>query len=146
MIQCLTTAGVSEDVAKDTAEKMYAFRKQEATFIEVYGRSVFDQSQVQRRNLNVKGLDSLDLRTVKKNGQPWNFCLRADRKEARELVSKLKPDWIVGAPPCTPFSIWNHGINFKKMDPEVVKKMIEEGQLHLRFMTSLYRHQIKQGR
>ena len=49
MVQCLTTAGISEDVAKETAGKMYAFKEsKEATFTEVYGRSVFDQSQIQR--------------------------------------------------------------------------------------------------
>ena len=72
--------------------------------------------------------------------------MRADRKLARQLISEQDPEWIIGAPPCTAFSIWNAGINFKKMDPAKVKAMIEEGRLHLRFMCSLYRRQIMNGK
>ena len=126
---------------------MFGFKPgSKATFVEVYGRSIFDQSQLQRRNLSVQGLGALDLRTNKPSGEAWNFLLRADRREAQELVNKLRPDWILGAPPCTAFSIWNHGINYKRMSKDKVEKLISDGLVHLKFMCRLYKSQIEQGR
>ena len=46
------------------------------TFIEVYGRGkIVEASHNLRRNLNVEGLDALDIRTCKPDGSPWNFLL-----------------------------------------------------------------------
>ena len=56
--------------------------------IELYGKSIRDQSLVTRRNLNVKGLNASDLRTHKENAELWDFNKRADRHEAR---SKARP-------------------------------------------------------
>ena len=58
-----------------------------------------------RRALNIKGLDALDIRTLKPNGQPWDFNKRSDRNEARRLIDEKQPQWLIGSPPCTPFSI-----------------------------------------
>ena len=147
MVESLRVAGLSNNDAQQVSSKMYAFKSEaQATFMEVYGRSIFYQSHIQRRNLNVQGLGALDLRTTKPNGQPWDFCTKADRQLARDMLNRLQPDWVIGAPPCTPFSIWNHGLNFKKMSPAKVKKMIDEGIVHLRFVCSLYRKQLRAGR
>ena len=147
MASCLCMAGAQKHVADEHAGKMFAFKDPSAaTFMEVYGKSIFDQAQIARRSLNVQGLGALDLRTTKPDGSPWNFCLREDRKLARQMIERQNPDWIVGAPPCTPFSIWNHGINFKRMDKSKVEKMLQEGRLHLRFMCSLYKRQIVNGK
>ena len=43
-------------------------------------------------------------------------------------------------------SIWNYGMNYRKMDKDKVEKAVAEGKLHLRFMASLYRKQIKKGK
>ena len=40
------------------------------------------------------------------------------------------------------FSIWNHGIDYKKMDKAKVEKFISDGLIHLKFMCRLYRTQI----
>ena len=120
MVECLRMAGLTDNEAEKISQRMYAFKSDDpATFMEMYGRTIFDQSQIERRNLSLKGLGAFDLRTTKPNGEPWNFCTKADRKLARDMVNRLQPDWIVGAPPCTPFSIWNHGINFKNMNPKL---------------------------
>ena len=66
-----------------------------------------------RRALNVHGIDALDLRTFKKNGNPWNFDLRQDREEALQLIDDTKPARVIGSPPCTYFSAWQN-ISFKK--------------------------------
>ena len=74
------------------------------TFIELYGRGkIMEAAHGCRRNLNLHGLNALDLRTAKADGSPWNFNLAADRKLARELVETQKPTWLVGSPPCTAF-------------------------------------------
>ena len=81
----------------------------------------------------------------KPDGTAWNFNLRSDRKQARDLINKLLPTWIIGAPPCTAFTFWNRGINYKKMRAEEVRTIISEGRKHLNFMVSLYRKQIARG-
>ena len=72
MAMALTMAGVPEERAKVVAYSMNQ-RLPAQTFVEVYGRSIRDQSLVTRRNLNIKGLDAMDLRTTKPDGEPWNF-------------------------------------------------------------------------
>ena len=99
-----------------------------------------------RRDLNVEGLGALDLRTFKPDGTAWDFTRKSDRNEARDLVRRNEPDFIIGSPPCTAFCAWNHHMNFREMDPERVRRMLEEGRVHLQFMASLYQLQIDAGR
>ena len=66
------------------------------TFLELYGRgSIMEASHGCRRNLNLDGLDALDLRTCKKDGTHWDFTRYSDRTEARQMVLELKPTWII---------------------------------------------------
>ena len=76
-----------------------------------------------RRNLNVNGLRAFDLRTSKMSGEPWDFSKASDRKLARNIVEEDKPTWVIGSPPCTFFSAWNQGINYKKTAPERVEAL-----------------------
>ena len=92
-----------------------------------------------------EGLRALDLRTLKPDGQPWNFPKRADRRLASQLIDKDEPDWLIGSPPCTAFSIWSYAMNCPKMDKEKVDETIAEGRTHLNFVVSLYRKQIMRG-
>ena len=146
MIDSLRMAGVDRTTAISTAQAMYGVRHTQATpsVMEMYGRSIHDL--IRRRNLNIEGLGALDLRTVKADGNPWNFNKKSDRKMARDLVSQQQPEWIIGSPPCTPFSIWNFGIHFKKMSPAKVEAMLEEGRVHLAFVSSHYRMQMRRGK
>ena len=61
-------------------------------------------------------------------------------------IRTLKPTWVIGSPPCTAFSIWNVGINYKKMNPKTVAHMLEEGRSHIAFMAGIYREQLRHGR
>ena len=97
MVMALTMAGVTIEKAKMCAASMCK-PSPKATFIEVYGRSIRDQSLLPCRNLNVECLNALDLRTTKPDGQPWDFCKREDRKLAIQMVDEQQPEWIVGAP------------------------------------------------
>ena len=98
-----------------------------------------------RRALNVHGIDALDLRTFKKNGDPWNFELRQDREEALQLIDDTKPTWVIGSPPCTYFSAWQK-INFKKIPAEEVARRLAMRRVHLKFVAKVYRKQIRAGR
>ena len=141
IVMALTIASVTVEKAKIYAASMCR-RAPTTTFIEVYGRSIRDQSLLTRRKLNVEGLNALDLRTTKPNGQPWAFSKREDRKLARQMVDEQQPEWIVGAPPCTPFSIWNYAMKHPKMDSDQAQALIAEGRIHLNFVCSLYRRQM----
>ena len=70
----------------------------------------------------------------------------AAQEDARRMVPELTPTWIIGSPPCTAFSIWSMGINYKKMDPKDAAEKLEEGRLHLEFMAGIYREQLRHGR
>ena len=97
-MSALMANGIAEEHANIAALSMNQ-RKPTPTFIEVYGKSIRDQSLHSCRNLNIEGLDALDLRTTKPSGEPWNFRKNEDRKEARKLIDDREPDWLLGAPP-----------------------------------------------
>ena len=145
MIDALLRAGVQPATAKDTAHQMMALKRR-PNFVEAYGKSITDYTNASRRNLNIDGLASLDLRSPKPNGQKWDFRKAGDRREARRLIKKLDPDWLIGAPPCTAFSIWNYGLNYKRMDADAVREKLEEGRLHMDFVASLYEDKIRRGK
>ena len=115
MVDALMIAVVSPKRAKKKVNNLL-----NPTFIEIWGRTITDYTNASRRNLNVKGISSLDFRTPKADGTPWDFRKRSDRHAAMKLIEDNNPDWVLGAPPCNAFSIWNYGLNYKKMDPEVV--------------------------
>ena len=53
----------------------------------MYGRgAIVNQANNVRRDVNVKGLDALDIRTTKDDGTPWDFLKKADRKKAASLA------------------------------------------------------------
>jgi hypothetical protein len=96
--------------------------------------------------MNIKGLKAFDLSTKNPNGVPWDFGQASHRAMARRICSADNPDWIIGSPPCTPFSILNRGLNYPKMDPAEVKRRIAEGRVHLAFCAQLYKDQISRGK
>ena len=126
----LTLGGVEPKISSLKAKDLTS--PGDATFMEIYGRgSSCREANQSGRDLNVAGLGALDLRTSKPNGTPWHFSKRDDRKLARDLVRKLEPYFIVGSPPCTAYCARNKHMNYPKMDPERVRKLVEEGRMHL---------------
>ena len=118
------------------------------TFMEWYGqgRIVEAAAHGKRRALNCKGLNALDLRTLKANGQPWDFTKKEDRDEAERLQDEQQPDFVIGSPPCTGYCLLNWNINFPKMDPKRVQEILNEARGHLHFMIRVYWKQILAGR
>ena len=158
MVDAFVLAGTTHDCARDYVRAMLHHkqthlppRPKPTTFVEVFGGgAICHEANRSRRNLNLEGLHAMDLRTTKPNGDPWNFDLREDRRLAREMIDKEEPTWIIGSPPCTPFSLWNTGMNYPKAvakgKSEEVKAAIDRGRRHLNFVTSLYNKQLAAGR
>ena len=134
MMDVLRTCGVSAadsanycaQVIKDKPSRSSQYGDlYKPTFVEVYGQgNIVQASHGCRRILNVDGLRAFDLRTCKPTGQAWDFNKASDRREARRYVEEERPRWLKGCPPCTCFSLWNQGMNHKKMDPERIEHLI----------------------
>lgn len=124
-----------------------AISEAQPTFMELYGRGkLLDASQGCSRNLNLRGLGALDLRTCKSDGFHWDINLASGRQEAIELIRTQRPTWVIGSPPCTAFSRLNINLNFPRMSPEVVQQRVQKGIRHLHFMCAIYKMQMKAGR
>ena len=73
MVDAFTLAGADTSKAKIHVKSILNFMKKSkpTTFVEVFGGgSICDEANGPRRNLNLVGLNALDLRTVKPNGSP----------------------------------------------------------------------------
>ena len=76
---------------------------------------------------------ALDLTTTDAQGIPWDFDLPERRAEARRLVEKEQPMFLIGSPMCTAFSSWQR-LNELKRDPEVVRREYVKAMVHLQFV------------
>ena len=115
-------------------------------FFEVCGQGGLSRAARRHRGFNVEGLQVMDLRTLRPDGEPWDFTRAKDRRWAMRLVREQKPLWIIAAPPCSSFTHLNAVINYPRMDPAEVSRRMAEGMTHLRFVCRLYRHQIRHAR
>ena len=102
----------------EAKHKVFAMHgRAQTTFMEVYGGGAIDGCANQsRRDFGLKGIGALDIRTQQLHGGPCDFTVRSDRRLGRELIDIEYPDWVVGSPPCTPFSMRNVGAIFPIMD------------------------------
>ena len=108
MVDALIAAGVAWTCAELHTNTVCAI-KNRTSFVEVYGRGhITAQADGPRRSLNITGLNALDLRTYKANGEPWDFSKKGDRVEAETLIEVRKPTWVIGSPPCTKLVIAVH--------------------------------------
>ena len=130
---------VAEAVSKQARKKVKNIWQ--PTFIEAYGKTVTDYTNQVRRDINVKALSSLALRSFKSNGAPWDFRTISDRHEALKMIDDLDSDWVIGAPPCTASSIWNYALDSKKIDTDAIREKLGEGWIHrmnIRFCCRMY--------
>ena len=134
MQHALVGVGVTVDEALAFINRVY-LQPNSTSFCEMYGQgSIVAEANHHRRSLNLKGLHAFDLRTKKPNGDSWDFNQKADRQMAKAMIDESNPDWIIGSPPCTAFSIWNRQMNYRKMPVDKVRVAIEEGKRHLNFV------------
>ena len=72
---------------------------------EVYSPPRVTKTAARRPDLNAKGLRAFDLSTSHPGGGNWDFNIKAHRELARQICDTDDPDWMIGSPHCTDFSI-----------------------------------------
>ena len=89
----------------------------------------------------------MDLSLTNEDGEQWDFTREDMRKQARELLARETPMLLVGIPPCTLFSAWQHinRVKYAWTDEEVRRRQAS-GEVHLRFRCELYKAQLQDGR
>ena len=115
-------------------------------FFGLYGQGGLSRAARRHRSLNVEGLEVLDLRSTRPDGENWDFSRASDRAWALRLLRQQKPMWVIASPPCTAFSVINRNLNFVRMSPEEVNRRVEEGMVHIRFVCKVYQYQLRHGR
>ena len=89
---------------------------------------------------------SLDLaRNYPKTGEPWDLGCKKVQCRVRNMVIQDKPLFLIGSPPCTPFSSLQN-LSKHKRDPKIVAEERRVGVAHLEFCMSLYMTQIAENR
>ncbi|MDP7318828.1 MAG: hypothetical protein QGH12_11695, partial [SAR324 cluster bacterium] len=78
-------------------------------------------------------------------GNAWDFCKLEMRQKARKPASEEKPLFLIGSPQCKPYSTWQ-ALNNSSRDPETVRKERAAADVHLKFVTELYKDQVEGGR
>ena len=78
------------------------------------------------------------------DGQPWDFNVLEKAEKAKKWIQNHKPLLLIGSPMCSAFSQIQN-INFSRMSPEDVDRVIEYGTRHLEFCIDLYRLQMRNG-
>ena len=133
MSDMLMSIGVDQFSAQKCVGQLS--KKPESSFIEAYCRgAIVREANDARRSIGVKGLHALDMCNKKADGSPWDCSKKADRKQARDLVDREDPTWIIGSQPLTVFSLWTYGMSHRKMDPQVVQLRLHDVRIHLKFV------------
>ena len=84
-------------------------------------------------NLTIEGGQTYDL-FANKNGRSWDFLKVADRKAVRKEIEEPKPFFVIGSPPCTPFS----SLRFFNKHKKSYKKKLVEGKILLKLAAEIY--------
>ena len=102
-----------------------------------------------RRLTNLFGLRpgfAVDLMVSKNSkGDHWDLSKDTDQRELRRLLKKEKPLFLVGSPPCGPFSPLQNLSKYKRTDEEN-QQILEEGRMHLKVAVDCYLEQHNHGR
>ena len=149
LVDCLVAYGVEPTDAIRAVRRMHGRGNNIMSvteFVELYGSGNITAAASIYGHLNVAGLRVLDLRGLREDGLPWDFTLLKHRQQARKLIKELNPDWVIGAPPCGPFSRLNVNINHPRMSPKDVDEQVTCGKVHLEFAMQIYRDQLSRGR
>ena len=62
------------------------------------------------------------------------------------MIDDQNPDWIMGVPPPTAFTIWKYAMNYPKQNPDKVMELLAEGRVCLNFVASLCRRPAAKGK
>ena len=90
---------------------------------------------------HVKAGNSFDITHADENVEIWDFTKSAMREKAHRYVNEKKPLFIIGSPPCDPFSTMQN-LNHTKCDPIKQQQKMIAGRIHLAFCAELYQMQL----
>ena len=128
------------------AEEMY--RRHGPDVAEIYSqpRVAAEAAVMKFGKRSIKPGWSLDITMPDpEDGMPWDLSKECKRRRLRELINTTEPYFLIGSPPCTPFSNLQN-LNAKRRDPEIVKKELEAGKRHIRVCCAEYTAQHKAGK
>ena len=149
LVDVLVTYGVMPHDAITAVRRMAASSSEvmsPTTFTELYGSGNVKAAASIYGHLNIDGLNVLDLRAIHADGHHWDSTKASHRKEARQKIADENPDWVIGAPPCGPFSMLNWNNNFKRMTESEIRRVLTQGRCHLSFAAQIYRDQHARGK
>ena len=95
--------------------------------------------------LGLKAGFAVDLEIQKEDGSYWDLTKRSDVEEVKALLAWEKPLFLMGSPPCGPFSPLQ-ALNTKRVDPATASARLEEGRVHLNNSVECYEAQLSAGR
>ena len=126
-------------------DDMQALRKRLGVHLDL--AEVYSPPRVHQvlRELKMIPGHSLDLTVPRPDGSYWNFAKPADRMELWTLIRKDQPFVIIGSPPCTAFSAFQHLMKHRPGGGERLRRLRRDGGRHLQFCCELYAHQISGG-
>ena len=101
---------------------------------EIYSAPRIAKALKMMPNFSLVPCFALDLSGQDEAGYSWEFTRADMRAKAREMVTSLKPLFVVGCPPCTAFCNWNN-LNAARLGwtDQEIRRRKAEGELHLRF-------------
>ena len=79
-----------------------------------------------------------DIQVNDSNGAPWDFDIREQRNQCIRDVLQQRPNFVVGNPMCTAFSILQ-GLNQAKMEDTKWQAMMGKGVRHMLFAIKIHR-------
>lgn len=97
LVNTLVAAGVERIDAINAVSRMTAnLAMTPTTFCEVYGRGeIVKHANTARRNLNIKGLKTSDMREKRADGTCWDLSKPSHRRDAYRIIDEMDPDWII---------------------------------------------------
>eukprot|EP00438_Fugacium_kawagutii_P000480 Skav216940 [mRNA] locus=scaffold3396:50058:57739:+ [translate_table: standard] len=143
ILQQRIMTGASEAEVLDIGQLLMAMGGTKADVAEIYNPERFT-SKANRFGLQ-PGF-AIDL-TLCKNakGEHWDLSTSEDQKTLKQLLKTEEPLFLIGSPPCGPFSPLQN-LNKNKRTEEQNQAILEEGRVHLKVAIDSYIEQHRNGR
>ena len=88
---------------------------------------------------------AIDLSLTKENGEHWDLSTEKDQRALKALLKDERPLFLVGSPPCGPFSPLQN-LSKHKRTAEENEAILAEGRKHLEVAVDSYLEQHRNGR
>ena len=124
---------------------MEMFEKKGPDVVEIFSQPRICQEASNRRydGMELNPGYSLDLTmNDSKTGEPWDLSKPSVQARVLRLVRDTQPHFVIGSPPCTPFSPLQE-ISRAKRDPKVMADEYQKGMDLIRFCIKVYSLQLE---